>query len=757
VTIVGNGKHMPDNWTPSGRDPNDPPIFLLQASPTWAPWLPDTVFQRIPIGGTGQVLTVQADGSVAWQNSAAGFANPMTTAGDMLFENAVPAPARLAIGSSGQVLTVVGGLPSWQPNPSGLNNPMTTTGDLIASSPGSTPIRVGIGTAGQVLTVSGGLPTWQNSASGFANPMTTTGDLITSSPGAMPVRLGVGANNQVLSVVGGVPAWANSPAGFANPMTQAGDLIMGGFMGTATRLAAGASGQVLTMVSGAPAWAAGQNAASAVVFPSTDTSGVTDRANITAAYPAHGGEVLLASGEFYVKPPSGLICLTVPAQTTTYQGSPSIAGLPVSMRGLGAATVLYPVGAGVTGIYYHRTTSYGAQFGNPADPGVGFLRNFVIDGTFATAAAIGLDFGDGRGYDLDLSVQNFDTTGAIGVMQANRLGGSFWTEKNTVYRLQLYNNSTAMYITVVAGSPSCEYNHYDINMFCAANQQGVVVDGPNMGGSHMWLRGNMSQTIQNTPGAPLNNVAALSIINAAGVAGATSHRWYEGSIYIKVESNPGNGGGSNPTSPYLLYSDGVGYIRNVIGELWLSSLTPSNWNGAELTFSGATDDPNLQAIVNGYVTTGAGTGGTIIAENITGTGTVLQVVNQGSGATSVPIQFVGQAPGDHLFGCFIAGESNARFKIDAANDVQWGAGGASVTDVDIKRTAVGTLTMGDGTSGNNNVILRINGSSALNQNALFIGNGVAPGTPTGGGILYVSAGALLYKGSSGTITPIAPA
>jgi len=32
-----------------------------------------------------------------------------------------------------------------------------------------------------------------------------------------------------------------------------------------------------------------------------------------------------------------------------------------------------------------------------------------------------------------------------------------------------------------------------------------------------------------------------------------------------------------------------------------------------------------------------------------------------------------------------------------------------------------------------------------------------PGTPTGAGILYVLAGALLYKGSSGTVTPIAPA
>jgi hypothetical protein len=54
-------------------------------------------------GGTGQTTAL------------AGFdaLSPMTTAGDMLFENATPVAARLAIGTTGQVLTVVGGLPAW--------------------------------------------------------------------------------------------------------------------------------------------------------------------------------------------------------------------------------------------------------------------------------------------------------------------------------------------------------------------------------------------------------------------------------------------------------------------------------------------------------------------------------------------------------------------------------------------------------------------------------------------------------------------
>jgi hypothetical protein len=43
---------------------------------------------------------------------------------------------------------------------------MTTTGDTIYSSSGSTPARLGIGTTGQVLTVSGGLPAWSTPAGG---------------------------------------------------------------------------------------------------------------------------------------------------------------------------------------------------------------------------------------------------------------------------------------------------------------------------------------------------------------------------------------------------------------------------------------------------------------------------------------------------------------------------------------------------------------------------------------------------------------
>jgi hypothetical protein len=757
VTIV-EGKIMP-RAAPE-RAEGDPPVFILMASPTYAPWLPDTSFQKVNIGSAGQVLAVQADGSVNWQNSAAGFANPMTTTGDMIFSNPGSTPVRLAIGANGTVLTVAGGVPTWTPNSAvGFANPMTSVGDTIIGGAAGAATRLAAGTNGQVLTLTAGSPAWVNSAAGFANPMTTPGDIIIENNSSVPARLAVGAANQVLTSVGGLPAWANSASGFANPMTQAGDLITGGLVGAAQRLAVGATGQVLTVVAGAPAWTAGATGASAVVFPSGDTTGVTDQANITSTWTsglvANGGEVLLASGQFYVKPTSGLNCLAPPVQTVSpVQGNPN-GGWPVCLRGVGASTVVYPVGAGVTGIFYHRSSTYGGQYGLAAQPQTGFLKDFVIDGTFSSGASIGVDWGDGWGYELDLGVVNFDTTGAIGVQQINR---HFWTEKNDRIRLRLGNNSTAFYITsalVPGGDISSEYNMYDVSMFCNANQQGVVVDGCNMGGSYMWIRGNMS--VSNGSGAaPPGNIAALSIINAAGASISTAHRWYAGGFYIKVEGNPGNGSGS--TFPYCMYSDGVGYVRQCVVSVNGSMLTSSNWNGAEFSATGnISNDPGLLAAQTSsavYAGGNASPNGWAVTGNVGGLGTVMTVTNTGSSPTGIPVVFQGAGAGDHMIGVQVSGDTNPRWKVDTGGDVKWGPGGTD-TDVDLGRSGAGSLAVGGGTLGTANVFLRVTGGSA--ENVVNIGNGAQPATPVGGGYLFVAAGALKYIGSAGTVTAIAPA
>jgi len=56
----------------------------------------------------------------------------------------------------------------------GMTNPMTTTGDTIYSSSGSTPARLGIGSTGQVLTVASGVPSWATPGGGGATLLSTT-------------------------------------------------------------------------------------------------------------------------------------------------------------------------------------------------------------------------------------------------------------------------------------------------------------------------------------------------------------------------------------------------------------------------------------------------------------------------------------------------------------------------------------------------------------------------------------------------------
>ena len=71
-------------------------------------------------GTTGQVLkkNTNTDMDFVWSSDSAGMTNPMTTTGDTIYSSSGSTPARLGIGSTGQVLTVAAGLPSWA-TPSG--------------------------------------------------------------------------------------------------------------------------------------------------------------------------------------------------------------------------------------------------------------------------------------------------------------------------------------------------------------------------------------------------------------------------------------------------------------------------------------------------------------------------------------------------------------------------------------------------------------------------------------------------------------
>jgi hypothetical protein len=96
--------------------------------------------------------------------SGGGFTNPMTTLGDLIYENATPAAARLAGSTSASkaflVQTGTGSVsaaPAWQVglSQSDMVTPMTAVGDLIQGGASGAETRLAAGTLGQVLTAQG--------------------------------------------------------------------------------------------------------------------------------------------------------------------------------------------------------------------------------------------------------------------------------------------------------------------------------------------------------------------------------------------------------------------------------------------------------------------------------------------------------------------------------------------------------------------------------------------------------------------------
>jgi len=122
----------------------------------------DTTLVDLKGGTTNQVLAKNSDTDMdfKWVADAAGMTNPMTTTGDTIYSSSGSTPARLGIGSTGEVLTVAAGLPSWAALPAagGANWTLLNTGGTTLS--GSSTVTVsGISGADKVMVLVGGAST----------------------------------------------------------------------------------------------------------------------------------------------------------------------------------------------------------------------------------------------------------------------------------------------------------------------------------------------------------------------------------------------------------------------------------------------------------------------------------------------------------------------------------------------------------------------------------------------------------------------
>ena len=99
---------------------------------------------------SGQVLEWNGSDWVNAAGGGGGFPNPMTTKGDIIIENATPAPDRLAIGNPSSVLMSISGLPSWQNVGVGISTLYSGAGAYVFTvPPNSTTLNILIcGSAG---------------------------------------------------------------------------------------------------------------------------------------------------------------------------------------------------------------------------------------------------------------------------------------------------------------------------------------------------------------------------------------------------------------------------------------------------------------------------------------------------------------------------------------------------------------------------------------------------------------------------------
>ena len=205
----------------------------------------------------------------AMRTTIGAMANPMNAAGQIIIGGSSGTPTALPVGDAGEVLTLVGGVPSWEAASGGMDNPMTAAGDIIiAEGLYADPAALPIGEEDDVLTVVDGAPAWAPPATGgMANPMNAPGDIIfgTGLYGT-PDNLAIGDENDVLTVKSGAPSWDpvavdhSAVSGLGdlatqnNPMTASGDIIVGGASGALSHLAKDADGMVLKLASGTPTW-----------------------------------------------------------------------------------------------------------------------------------------------------------------------------------------------------------------------------------------------------------------------------------------------------------------------------------------------------------------------------------------------------------------------------------------------------------------------------------------------------------------------
>jgi hypothetical protein len=132
----------------------------------------------------GQVLTATGGAAATWQTQSSGFANPMTTLGDLIYENATPAPARLP------------------GNTAAMRKYLTQAGTGGGSAP-----------PGWNTILAADVPTLNQSTSGVAATATAAAGLQSTTSTVAVSSASAPTSGQVLTAIGSAAATWQTPSG----------------------------------------------------------------------------------------------------------------------------------------------------------------------------------------------------------------------------------------------------------------------------------------------------------------------------------------------------------------------------------------------------------------------------------------------------------------------------------------------------------------------------------------------------------------
>lgn len=228
--------------------------------------------KELTAGANITIDRTDPDNPVISASASSGMTNPMTTAGDVIKGGTGGTPERLAIGTTGQVLTVVGGTPVWD------DLPAAGTGDVVGpASAANNGVALFDGTSGKLLKDGGVLGSAaftasdayataaQGTLAGTALQPAAVGSTIQGwsanldswsaiAPSAKQDTLVSATNIKTINGASVLGSGDLTVGDMTNPMTAAGDIIVGGASGVPTRLAKGTDGQLLLMAAGVQAY-----------------------------------------------------------------------------------------------------------------------------------------------------------------------------------------------------------------------------------------------------------------------------------------------------------------------------------------------------------------------------------------------------------------------------------------------------------------------------------------------------------------------